>query len=72
MWVIAANFGELFEQYVRRSLYTPGQLAKLTGVPKMAIVNWGNGVHHRLNLYIRRATGGVNGLIKQGDRLIGC
>lgn len=47
----SANFGELFEQYVRRAVYTPGQLAKLTGVPKMTIVNWRNGVVARPRLW---------------------
>lgn len=47
----SANFGELFGQYVRRAVYTPGQLAKLTGVPKMTIVNWRNGTVARPRLW---------------------
>jgi tetratricopeptide (TPR) repeat protein/transcriptional regulator with XRE-family HTH domain len=34
------EFSELFGRFVNRSGYTPGQLARLSGVPKMTIVNW--------------------------------
>jgi transcriptional regulator with XRE-family HTH domain len=35
-----ANYATLLQQYVARSGYTPGQLARKAGVPKMTIVHW--------------------------------
>lgn len=35
-----ASFSEILNAYVVRSAYRPGQLARLTGVPQMTIVNW--------------------------------
>ncbi len=37
------QFTTVLGKYVYRSAYTPGQLASLTAVPKMTIVNWLNG-----------------------------
>ncbi len=37
------QFTAVLGKYVYRSAYTPGQLASLTGVPKMTLVNWLNG-----------------------------
>ena len=37
------QFTAVLGKYVYRSAYTPGQLASLTAVPKMTIVNWLNG-----------------------------
>lgn len=34
------QLADVLEQYVVRSGYTPGQLAKLSGIPKPTIVNW--------------------------------
>ena len=34
------EFADLLNQYVDRSGYTPGQLSKLTDIPKATIVNW--------------------------------
>lgn len=39
----ADQFTAVFNTFVARSAYTPGQLATLTSVPKMTIVNWLNG-----------------------------
>jgi hypothetical protein len=36
-------FTTILTQFVQRSAYTPGQLASLSTVPKMTIVNWLNG-----------------------------
>ncbi|HRQ38226.1 MAG TPA: NB-ARC domain-containing protein [Chloroflexota bacterium] len=41
------QFTAVFNTYVARSAHTPGQLASLTSVPKMTIVNWLNGRVHR-------------------------
>lgn len=37
------HFTHVLNQFVKRSAYTPGQLARLSSVPKMTIVNWLNG-----------------------------
>lgn len=37
------QLADLLSQYIKRSGYTPGQLAKLSGVPKPTIVNWTEG-----------------------------
>ena len=37
------QFTTTLNQFVHRSAYTPGQLASLSAVPKMTIVNWLNG-----------------------------
>ncbi len=37
------QFTTVLNQFVHRSAYTPGQLASLSTVPKMTIVNWLNG-----------------------------
>ncbi|MCZ7666447.1 MAG: hypothetical protein M5U34_04080 [Chloroflexi bacterium] len=34
------SFTDILNEYVGHSAYRPGQLARLTGVPKMTIVNW--------------------------------
>src|SRR6185295_20160074 len=34
------HFAELLGQYVQRAGYTPGQLSRLSSVPKMTIRNW--------------------------------
>jgi hypothetical protein len=36
----AGSFAEVLKEYVGRSAYRPGQLARLTGVPQRTIVNW--------------------------------
>ena len=36
----ALPFRDVLEQYVRRAGYTTGQLSRLSGVPKMTILNW--------------------------------
>lgn len=37
------QLADLLTQFIKRSGYTPGQLAKLSGVPKPTIVNWMEG-----------------------------
>ena len=37
------QLADVLTQFIRRSGYTPGQLAKLSGVPKPTIVNWMEG-----------------------------
>jgi len=36
----SSSFTDVLNEYVGRSAYRPGQLARLTGVPQMTIVNW--------------------------------
>lgn len=36
----AVHLSDVLGQFVQRAGYTPGQLARLTGVPKATIVNW--------------------------------
>ncbi len=36
----AFEFAEVFGRFVKLAGYTPGQLAKMTGIPKPTIVNW--------------------------------
>jgi tetratricopeptide (TPR) repeat protein len=38
-----ASFSNLLKEHVIRTYYTPGQLSKLTGLPKATIVNWMEG-----------------------------
>jgi tetratricopeptide (TPR) repeat protein len=37
------GFSDVLRRYARRAGYTPGQLARLAGVPKMTVVNWLDG-----------------------------
>ncbi|MCB8946309.1 MAG: hypothetical protein H6658_21400 [Ardenticatenaceae bacterium] len=38
-----SSFTDVLNEYVKRSVYRPSQLARLTGLPPMTIVNWLNG-----------------------------
>ena len=44
-------FVEVLREYVGRSAYRPGQLAKLSGVPERTIVNWLDGLVERPRLW---------------------
>lgn len=47
------QFPTTLNQFVHRSAYTPGQLAALSGIPKMTIVNWLNGRVQRPRGWVR-------------------
>ena len=34
------KFADILEEYVNRASYTPGQMARLSGIPQATIVNW--------------------------------
>lgn len=41
------HFGDVFNEYMKAQRRNPGQLAKLTGIPRQTIISWKNGTVKR-------------------------